>query len=58
MINLPMKTFRFYVILNNTSPGIYVEHRAMNVNDATRALSAQYGATAKISFAGMVKNEL
>jgi hypothetical protein len=49
---IPLKTFRFLVLINNTSPGIIVEQRAMNVTDATRAVQAQYGKDSKVVFYG------
>jgi hypothetical protein len=49
---IPLKTFRFLVMINNTSPGIIVEQRAINVTDATRAVQAQYGRDSKVVFYG------
>jgi hypothetical protein len=49
---IPLKTFRFLVLINNTTPGIIVEQRAMNVTDATRAVQAQYGKDSKVVFYG------
>lgn len=49
------KTFRFQVIINNVVPGIIIEQRALNINDATRALQAIYKG-ARIIFFGMGKD--
>jgi len=49
---IPLKTFRFLVVINNKTPGIIVEQRAMNVTDATRAIQAQYGKDSKVVFYG------
>jgi hypothetical protein len=53
MSNLPLKNFRFLVMINNQTPGIFVEQRAMNVTQATQAVQAQYGSNSKVSFYGM-----
>jgi len=53
MSNLPLKNFRFLVLIDNKSPGIIVEQRAMNVTQATQAVQAQYGSNSKVSFYGM-----
>jgi hypothetical protein len=49
---IPFKTFRFLVLINNTTPGIIVEQRSINVTDATRAVQAQYGKDTKVVFYG------
>jgi hypothetical protein len=49
-----MKTFRFMVLINNQSPGVIVEQRAMNVTQATQAVQAQYGSNSRVTFYGMV----
>lgn len=54
---IPLKTFRFMVVINNTVPGIIVEQRAMNVTDATRAVQAQYGKDSKVVFYGFANDE-
>jgi len=41
------------VMINNQTPGIIVEQRAMNVTQATQAVQAQYGSNSKVSFYGM-----
>ena len=53
-MNLPMKTFRFMVMINNQSPGVIVEQRALNVTQATQAVQAQYGSNSRVIFYGMV----
>ena len=53
MSNLPLKNFRFLVVINNQTPGIIVEQRAMNVTQATQAVQAQYGSNSKVQFYGM-----
>jgi len=53
MSNLPLKNFRFMVMINNQTPGIIVEQRAMNVTQATQAVQAQYGSNSKVQFYGM-----
>jgi hypothetical protein len=52
-MNLPMKTFRFLVLINNQLPGIIVEQRALNVTQATQAVQAQYGPNSRVTFYGM-----
>jgi len=52
MSSLPLKNFRFLVMINNQTPGIIIEHRALNVTDATRAVQAQYGKDSKVVFYG------
>jgi hypothetical protein len=52
MTNLPLKNFRFLVLIDNKVPGIIVEQRALNVTDATRAVQAQYGKDSKVVFYG------
>ena len=42
------------VLIDNKSPGIIVEQRAMNVTQATQAVQAQYGSNSKVTFYGMV----
>ena len=49
---IPFKTFRFLVLINNTTPGSIVEQRSINVTDATRAVQAQYGKDTKVVFYG------
>ncbi len=53
-MSIPMKTFRFMVLIDNKSPGIIVEQRAMNVTQATQAVQAQYGSNCRVTFYGMV----
>jgi hypothetical protein len=53
-MNIPMKTFRFMVLINNQTPGIIIEQRAINVNQAQQAVEAQYGSNSKVTFYGMV----
>jgi len=53
-MNIPMKTFRFMVLINNQVPGIIIEQRAINVNQAQQAVEAQYGSNSKVQFYGMV----
>ena len=53
-MSIPMKTFRFMVLIDNKSPGVIVEQRAMNVTQATQAVQAQYGANSRVIFYGMV----
>jgi len=53
-MNIPMKTFRFMVLINNQVPGIIIEQRAINVNQAQQAVEAQYGSESKVQFYGMV----
>jgi len=53
-MNIPMKTFRFMVLINNQLPGIIIEQRAINVNQAQQAVEAQYGSESKVQFYGMV----
>jgi hypothetical protein len=55
-MNIPMKTFRFMVLINNQTPGIIIEQRAINVNQAQQAVQAQYGSNSKVSFYGMVRD--
>ena len=52
-MSIPMKTFRFLVLIDNKSPGVIVEQRAMNVTQATQAVQAQYGSNSKVTFYGM-----
>lgn len=49
------KTFRFQVIINNVVPGIIIEQRALNINDATRAVQAMYK-DSRVIFFGMGKD--
>ena len=56
-MNIPMKTFRFMVLINNQVPGIIIEQRAINVNQATQAVQAQYGSESKVQFYGMVNDK-
>ena len=53
MSKLPMKTFRFMVIINNQIPGVIIEQRALNITQATQAVQAQYGKDSKVTFYGM-----
>jgi hypothetical protein len=53
-MSIPMKTFRFMVLIDNKSPGVIVEQRAMNVTQATQAVQAQYGSNCRVTFYGMV----
>ena len=53
-MSIPMKTFRFLVLIDNKSPGVIVEQRAMNITQATQAVQAQYGANSRVIFYGMV----
>jgi len=53
-MSIPMKTFRFLVLIDNKSPGIIVEQRAMNVTQATQSVQAQYGSNCRVTFYGMV----
>ena len=55
-MNIPMKTFRFMVLINNQVPGIIIEQRAINVNQAQQAVEAQYGSNSKVQFYGMVSS--
>mgnify|MGYP006893625413 CR=1 FL=1 len=57
MSKLPMKTFRFMVLINNQIPGIIIEQRALNITQATQAVQAQYGKDSKVTFYGMVKDD-
>ena len=56
-MNIPMKTFRFMVLINNQTPAIIIEQRAINVNQATQAVQAQYGSESKVQFYGMVNDK-
>ena len=53
-MTIPMKTFRFQVLINNQIPAIIIEQRAINVNQAQQAVEAQYGSNSKVQFYGMV----
>ena len=53
-MNIPMKTFRFQVLINNQTPAIIIEQRAINVNQAQQAVEAQYGSNSRVTFYGMV----
>ena len=53
-MSIPRKTFRFMVLIDNKSPGVIVEQRAMNVTQATQAVQAQYGSNCRVTFYGMV----
>ena len=57
MSKLPMKTFRFMVVINNQIPGIIIEQKALNITQATQSVQAQYGKDSKVTFYGMVKND-
>jgi hypothetical protein len=57
MSKLPMKTFRFIVVINNQIPGVIIEQRALNITQATQAVQAQYGKNSKVTFYGMVKDD-
>ncbi len=46
------KTFKFQVLINNTIPGIIVEQRALNIDQATKAVQAMYKGS-KVIFYGM-----
>jgi len=52
-----MKTFRFQVLINNQLPAIIIEQRAINVNQATQAVQAQYGSESRVQFYGMVNDK-
>ena len=56
-MNIPMKTFRFQVLINNQLPAVIIEQRAINVNQATQAVQAQYGSESRVQFFGMVNNK-
>jgi hypothetical protein len=56
-MNIPMKTFRFMVLINNQTPGVIIEQRAINVNQAQRAVEAQYGSNSRVQFYGMVNDK-
>lgn len=53
-MNIAMKTFRFLVLIDNQSPGVIVEQRAINITQATQAVQAQYGSNSRVTFYGMV----
>jgi hypothetical protein len=53
-MSIPMKTFRFLVLIDNKTPGIIVEQRALNITQATQAVQAQYGPNSRVTFYGMV----
>jgi hypothetical protein len=53
-MNIPMKTFRFLVLIDNKTPGVIVEQRALNITQAIQAVQAQYGPNSKVTFYGMV----
>jgi len=55
-MNIPMKTFRFQVLINNQTPAIIIEQRAINVNQAQQAVEAQYGSNSRVIFYGMVRD--
>ena len=50
---IPLKTFRFQVLINNQSPGVIIEHKGLNVDQATKAVQAMYK-DSKVTFYGMV----
>ncbi len=56
-MNIPMKTFRFQVLINNQLPAIIIEQRAMNVTQAQQAVEAQYGSNSRVIFYGMVRED-
>ena len=56
-MTIPMKTFRFQVLINNQLPSIIIEQRALNVNQATQAVQAQYGSESRVQFYGMVNDK-
>jgi len=56
-MTIPMKTFRFQVLINNQIPAIIIEQRAINVNQATQAVQAQYGSESRVQFFGMVNDK-
>lgn len=56
-MNIPMKTFRFQVLINNQLPAVIIEQRAINVNQATQAVQAQYGSESRVIFYGMVNDK-
>ena len=56
-MNIPTKTFRFQVLINNQLPAIIIEQRAMNVNQAQQAVEAQYGSNSRVIFYGMVRED-
>ena len=56
-MSIPMKTFRFLVLIDNRSPGVIVEQRALNVTQATQAVQAQYGSNSRVTFYGMVNEQ-
>jgi hypothetical protein len=53
-MSIPMKTFRFLVLIDNKTPGVIVEQRALNITQATQAVQAQYGPNSRVTFYGMV----
>jgi len=55
-MNLPMKTFRLLVFINNQLPGIIVEQVVLNITQATQAVQAQYGPNCRVTFYGMVND--
>lgn len=55
-MSIPMKTFRFMVLINNQIPGVIVEQRALNITQATQAVQAQYGSNCRVQFYGMVND--
>ena len=55
-MTIPMKTFRFQVLINNQLPAIIIEQRAINVNQAQQAVEAQYGSNSRVIFYGMVND--
>lgn len=55
-MSIPMKTFRFMVLINNQIPGVIVEQRALNITQATQAVQAQYGSNCRVTFYGMVND--
>ena len=53
-MSIKLRTYRFLVMINNTSPGILVEQKGLNAYQAQKAVEAMYGSNAKVSFYGNV----
>ena len=51
-----LKTFRFLVHINNQSPGIIIEQRALNITQATQAVQAMYK-DSKVVFYGIINEK-
>jgi hypothetical protein len=56
-MNIPMKTFRFQVLINNQTPAVIIEQRAISVTQAQQAVEAQYGPNSRVIFYGMVRED-